>query len=98
MQNKNNILQIQNVSKYFGGLAAVSNCSLNIKKGSAVVFPGSLFHQVFNINKGIRWVVISFLFTDSESRINENKNNLFTFKQGNYDLNLKDITPLSNNN
>ncbi len=29
-----NILQIENLSKYFGGLAAVSNCSLKIKKGS----------------------------------------------------------------
>jgi len=75
-----------------------NNESLNIKKGSAVVFPGSLFHQVFNINEGVRWAVISFLFTESESRINENKNNLFTFKQNNYDLNLKDITPLRNNN
>ena len=28
------ILKIDNLSKYFGGLAAVSNCSLNIKKGS----------------------------------------------------------------
>ena len=32
-QNKN-ILQVNGLSKYFGGLAAVSNCSLNIKKGS----------------------------------------------------------------
>ena len=29
-----NILQIENLSKYFGGLAAVSDCSLKIKKGS----------------------------------------------------------------
>ena len=29
-----NILQIIGLSKYFGGLAAVSNCSLKIKKGS----------------------------------------------------------------
>ena len=28
------ILKVDNLSKYFGGLAAVSNCSLNIKKGS----------------------------------------------------------------
>ena len=34
MQPDQNILQINNISKYFGGLAAVSNCSLNIKKGS----------------------------------------------------------------
>ena len=34
MQNNSNILQIKNLSKYFGGLAAVSKCSLTIKKGS----------------------------------------------------------------
>ena len=31
-----NILQIDNLSKYFGGLAAVSNCSLKIKEGSII--------------------------------------------------------------
>ena len=34
MQQSSNILQIDNLSKYFGGLAAVSNCSLKIKEGS----------------------------------------------------------------
>ena len=34
MQQDLNILQVDNLSKYFGGLAAVSNCSLKIKKGS----------------------------------------------------------------
>ena len=29
-----NILQIDGLSKYFGGLAAVSDCSIKIKKGS----------------------------------------------------------------
>ena len=28
----NNILQIENLSKYFGGLAAVSDCSLKLRK------------------------------------------------------------------
>ena len=28
-----NILEISNLSKYFGGLAAVSECSLKVKKG-----------------------------------------------------------------
>jgi ABC-type uncharacterized transport system ATPase subunit len=32
MQQDFNILQVDNLSKYFGGLAAVSNCSLKIKK------------------------------------------------------------------
>ena len=34
MQQTTNILQVDGLSKYFGGLAAVSNCTLNIKKGS----------------------------------------------------------------
>ena len=34
MQPDSNILQIDNLSKFFGGLAAVNNCSLRIKKGS----------------------------------------------------------------
>ena len=32
MDQEPNILQIENLSKYFGGLAAVSDCSLKIKK------------------------------------------------------------------
>ena len=34
MDQQQNILQIESLSKYFGGLAAVSDCSLKIKKGS----------------------------------------------------------------
>ena len=32
MKEKQNILEIDHLSKYFGGLAAVQNCSLKIKK------------------------------------------------------------------
>ena len=32
-----NILEIKNLSKYFGGLAAVSNCSLKVKQGTITV-------------------------------------------------------------
>ena len=34
MEQDLNILQVNSLSKYFGGLAAVSNCSLKIRKGS----------------------------------------------------------------
>ena len=34
MEQDANILQVDKLSKYFGGLAAVSNCSLKIKRGS----------------------------------------------------------------
>ena len=55
MQLEQNILQINNISKYFGGLAAVSNCSLNIKKGSitGVIGPnGSGKTTLFNLIAG----------------------------------------------
>ena len=55
MQLNENILQVDNVSKYFGGLAAVSNCSLNIKKGSitGVIGPnGSGKSTLFNLISG----------------------------------------------
>ena len=29
-----NILEIDNLSKYFGGLAAVSDCSIKVKRGT----------------------------------------------------------------
>ena len=50
-----NILQIDNLSKYFGGLAAVSSCSLQIKKGSitGIIGPnGSGKTTLFNLIAG----------------------------------------------
>ena len=55
MQSEQNILQINKISKYFGGLAAVSDCSLNIKKGSitGVIGPnGSGKTTLFNLIAG----------------------------------------------
>jgi branched-chain amino acid transport system ATP-binding protein len=50
-----NILHIKNLTKYFGGLAAVSNCSLNIKKGTitGIIGPnGSGKTTLFNLIAG----------------------------------------------
>ena len=55
MQQNSNILQVNSVSKYFGGLAAVSNCNLNIKKGSitGIIGPnGSGKTTLFNLISG----------------------------------------------
>tara|TARA_Y100000590_G_scaffold24669_1_gene28074 strand:- start:113 stop:268 length:156 start_codon:yes stop_codon:yes gene_type:complete len=51
MQQDQNILQVNNLSKYFGGLAAVSNCSLKIKKGSitGVIGPMDQAKQLYLI-------------------------------------------------
>ena len=55
MQSDSNILKIDNLSKYFGGLAAVSNCSLKIKRGTitGIMGPnGSGKTTLFNLIAG----------------------------------------------
>ena len=55
MQQNTNILHVNGLSKYFGGLAAVSNCTLNIKKGSitGIIGPnGSGKTTLFNLIAG----------------------------------------------
>ena len=55
MEQDLNILQVDNLYKYFGGLAAVSKCSLKIKKGSitGIIGPnGSGKTTLFNLIAG----------------------------------------------
>ena len=55
MQSDLNILQVNNLSKFFGGLEAISNCSLKIKKGSitGIIGPnGSGKTTLFNLIAG----------------------------------------------
>ena len=55
MQQDSNILQVDKLFKYFGGLAAVSDCSIKIKKGSitGVIGPnGSGKTTLFNLIAG----------------------------------------------
>ena len=53
--SNNNIIEIIEITKYFGGLAAISNCSLKIKRGSitGIIGPnGSGKSTLFNLIAG----------------------------------------------
>ena len=70
MQSDSNILQVDKLSKYFGGLAAVADCSLKIKKGSitGVIGPnGSGKTTLFNLIAGnLKSSKGSVLFNDED--------------------------------
>ena len=70
MQQDSNILQVDKLSKYFGGLAAVADCSLKIKKGSitGIIGPnGSGKTTLFNLIAGnLKSSKGSVLFNDED--------------------------------
>jgi len=81
---------------YFGGglnFPEYNNEIVRLEKGSAIIFPGSLFHQIKPIEKGIRWVLISFLFTKEEARPNKDEKNMFSFESNLDGINLKSLQP-----
>jgi len=61
-----NILEINNLSKYFGGLAAVSDCSLKVKRGTitGIIGPnGSGKTTLFNlIDQGFGAGILGAMF------------------------------------
>lgn len=67
---------------------------LSIPKYGAVVFPGSLFHQVNNISSGSRYVIISFFFGEAEAAVKEDSERYrFTVKRNVEGLTLTSLMP-----
>ena len=80
MQSNSNILQVKNLSKFFGGLAAVSNCSLKIKKGSitGIIGPnGSGKTTLFNVITGNLKPDTGKVFYNGVEITNEESHDLF---------------------
>ena len=80
MQSDSNILQVNNLSKFFGGLAAVSNCSLKIKKGSitGIIGPnGSGKTTLFNLIAGNLETSQGTVFFNNENITNTPSYELF---------------------
>ena len=67
---------------------------IEVPKTWAVVFPGSLFHQVNTIGVGRRYVVISFFFSEAEAAIKEGSERYrFTVKRDLGGVTVNQLTP-----
>ncbi len=65
-----------------------------IPRNWAVVFPGSLYHQVHNIGVGRRYVIISFLFSEAEARLKEDSDRYrFRVRRDLGNLTINKLTP-----
>ena len=74
------ILEINNLSKYFGGLAAVSDCSLKVKKGSitGIIGPnGSGKTTLFNLIAGNLKCIVAALYLIMKILLNVHLMNYF---------------------
>lgn len=81
-----------------GGIAFPEYTSrvLNAPKFSAVIFPGSLFHQVNEIGSGNRYVIISFFFSEVEANAKtDSERYRFTINRDVRGLNLTVLSPTS---
>lgn len=79
-----------------GGLCfpEYSNQIITAPKYSAIIFPGSLYHEVKSIHSGKRYALISFLFTDEEAYLKEGSENYrFTVKRNLYGIKTTQIRP-----
>ena len=75
-----NILEINNLSKYFGGLAAVSECSLKVKRGTitGIIGPnGSGKTTIFNVITGNLKPDTGKVFYNGVEITNEESHDLF---------------------
>ena len=79
-----------------GGIAfpEYNSSVLEVPKYGAVIFPGSLFHQVNEIGAGNRYVIISFFFGDAEAREKEGSERYrFTVQRNLAGLSLNRLLP-----
>lgn len=65
-----------------------------VPKNGAVVFPGSLYHEVNRIGQGRRYALVSFLFTEAEARVKEGSERYrFTVQRDLRGLKINKLTP-----
>ena len=80
-----------------GGGICFPECSdeiISAPKYSAIIFPGSLYHQVMRIGAGRRYVIISFLFSAAEAGANERSESYrFTVKRDLAGLTINRLSP-----
>jgi len=69
---------------------------LEVPKYGAVIFPGSLLHQVNEIGSGNRYVIISFFFGEAEAQVKDDSHRYrFSVKRNVQGLKLNTLTPKS---
>jgi len=74
-----------------GGLvfSEYNNIPYRSKACDAIIFPTSLYHEVLEITKGTRYVVLSFLFGDEEAKYKNKFNKDLGRVTNNYKINIK---------